>query len=247
MMYSVFGDNPAFIDQWEVSLKSILFNAPLDSDLHVHVFCNGSGYAAVRAKILDVAQLPGTMWRNHIHITVTNVESQIENLLAFLNSVLIGPANNTTEWMDGRLGIGAFFRLFAYKFMMEYVVVHDNDESSVTSLTDDTKHQPRIDNDRTNGQSKDLRQVVYLDVDVAIISNLNHLILKSDELVKTYITEHDSLQPRTKLGPLWLWGQGNSGFLGVNALEFDSFWEAARQCESIKLDKWPKKNNQWLL
>jgi len=149
--------------------------------------------------------------------------------------------------MDRRLGIGAFFRLFAYKFMMEYIVVDDNDESSGTSLTDETKHQPHIANDRAIGQRKDLRQVVYLDVDVVIISNLNHLLLKNDELVKKYITEHVPLQPRTKLGPLWFWGQGNSGFLGLNALEFDSFWEAARQCESIKLDQWPKKNDQWLL
>lgn len=121
-----------------------------------------------------------------------------------------------TEWMEERLGIGTFLRLFAYKYVMEY-----------------------IPTENARGK-KDLRMAFYLDVDVVIIANLNHLMSTADDILI-------NIEKQSKPRPLWMWGEGNAGFLGINVPDFEVFWDAVTRCKTIRQDPWDKKNDQWLL
>lgn len=76
----------------------------------------------------------------------------------------------------------------------------------------------------------------YLDTDVVVIANLNHLLSTGDGLLASVEKE-----------PLWVWGQKCSGFMGINTLRFEEFWHAVGHCETVRQDPWPKKNDQWLL
>lgn len=217
MIQCVFGSEVNFLDEWEVSFKSVLHNAPLDSDLHIHIICNNNGARGVERRIRN-ANLPGSLWRNRVSVTVTNLKSKEENLRLFLRRMILNEKNVTgleSEWMDKRLGLGAFLRLFAYKYMLEYA---PNEFE----------------------QKRDLRMAFYLDTDVVIISNLNHLVSTGDEWLVDI--ERQGGRP-----PLWLWGQGSSGFMGINVLHFEGFWDAVARCDPVRQDPWPKKNDQWVL
>jgi hypothetical protein len=67
------GNKTGFIDQWEVNLKSILLNAPLDANLHIHIPSNAAAKEAVLQHI-QAAGLADSPWRNQVSITVYNVE-----------------------------------------------------------------------------------------------------------------------------------------------------------------------------
>ncbi|KAL7532993.1 hypothetical protein ACHAWF_004309 [Thalassiosira exigua] len=216
MIQCVFGNDAEFIDEWEISFKSVIFNAPLDGNLHVHIICDPDGAKSVEERIRK-ANLPGSRWRQRVSVTVTNLRSKENNVRQFLRRTILNEKNGTgheSAWMDGRLGLGSFLRLFAYKYMLEYV---------------------------PNNQLEQKEEMAfYLDTDVVIISNLNHLVSTSDDVLT-------SAEKEGKPPPLWVWGQGSSGFMGINVMQFDEFWDAVRQCDSVREDPYPKKNDQWLL
>ena len=118
------GSATGFIDEWEVNLKSVLMNAPLDAHMHIHTIADERAAAAVNKK-LEIAQLTSTTWRNKLSITVTNVESQIETWVQLLELVL-KPEKGT--WFDKRIGIGGYFRLLAHDVILNYTSTVDNDD-----------------------------------------------------------------------------------------------------------------------
>lgn len=147
------GNATAFIDEWEVNLKSILMNAPLDAHMHIHTIADGKAAAAVNKK-LEIAQLNSTRWRNKLSMTITNVESQIKDWMQLLEFVL--KPENATSWFNKRIGIGGYFRLLAHDVILNYTSPLDN---------------------------ADLRMAVYMDSDVVVLAGLNHLISELDEIV----------------------------------------------------------------
>ena len=40
ILYGLLGNKQPFMQQWEVSLKSVLLNLPLDQPTHIHLICN---------------------------------------------------------------------------------------------------------------------------------------------------------------------------------------------------------------
>jgi tRNA splicing ligase len=53
IMHCLSGNDPDFIDEWEIGFKSILVNAPLDSNLHVHLVADENAATAIDSRIID--------------------------------------------------------------------------------------------------------------------------------------------------------------------------------------------------
>ena len=71
VLFGMMGEAPSLYDAWEVSLKSVLVNAPTDVDMHVHVICSQDAHNVVQEKIKE-AELEGSRWRNQITISSYN-------------------------------------------------------------------------------------------------------------------------------------------------------------------------------
>merc|ERR1712151_54343 len=106
MVQCVFGNNTDFIDEWEVSFKSIIFNAPLESNLHLHIIGNLDGIATVEKRIEEAKLINSCCWRNKILVTLTNVEYKSDKLIEFLRDMITKEKKiRVRKWMDLRLGI----------------------------------------------------------------------------------------------------------------------------------------------
>jgi len=111
VLYGLMGTGSSLFDAWEVSVKSVLLNAPTTASLHLHVLCNRDAHIAVQRKIKE-AQLEGSKWQNPVKITVYNVEAYHQKWQEFLNTKLRHQA------LDKRITLGGFYRLLAYQILV---------------------------------------------------------------------------------------------------------------------------------
>lgn len=74
VLYRSTGTKESLYDAWDVSLKSVLVNAPVDASMEMHVTCSQEACAFVKKRVKD-AELEGSLWRNQITITLYNVEA----------------------------------------------------------------------------------------------------------------------------------------------------------------------------
>jgi len=125
LLYGLKGNSSEFFDEFEISLKSVLMNAPLDHPLHIHAMADPRAVMRLQQMLLDL-HLPGSKhWRQptefHIYTIAQPFEDDIwETLRASLNSTSL----------DQRVGMGAFYRLFAHKVLpptIDSVVYMDTD------------------------------------------------------------------------------------------------------------------------
>eukprot|EP00979_Chaetoceros_neogracilis_P011657 scaffold2930_cov329-Chaetoceros_neogracile.AAC.1 len=42
VIHCLSGNDPSFIEEWEIGMKSVLVNAPLDSNLHIHLIADNN-------------------------------------------------------------------------------------------------------------------------------------------------------------------------------------------------------------
>ena len=110
VLYGMMGDTPALHNAWEVSLKSLLTNAPTDADMHVHVICSQDAYTIVREKI-KAANLEGSRWRNQITVSTYNVEAFNPHWREFLREKF------RHDQIYERISLGGYYRLLAYKIL----------------------------------------------------------------------------------------------------------------------------------
>lgn len=132
IMFGMAGARDTFIDEWEVALKSILLNAPVDAALHLHIVANLVAVKAVESRILN-AGIIGTLWRNPITITVYNVEDKTKEWRQFILQKIRG------HRMDARVTLGGYYRLLAYKVIPPEtgpVLYMDTDAVITTNLND---------------------------------------------------------------------------------------------------------------
>ena len=127
-------ESASIIDEWEVNLKSILSNAPIENDLHIHVLTNNYATKAIEEKIKETNLIEGSRWRNRVSLTLHNVESKLEDWRNILNEKLRGSE------IDQRVSIGGYFRLFAHTVLKERgideVVYMDTDVVVLANLND---------------------------------------------------------------------------------------------------------------
>jgi hypothetical protein len=145
------GNDPYFIDEWEIGLKSILVNAPLDSNLHVHLIADNNAAAAINERINN-SGIENSAWRNKISVILHNVDEMLPSWRLFLTHALTNETSR--KWMDNRVGIGGYLRLLAHR-----VVVPHECGSGCADF-----------------EKRDLERALYADTDVVIIGNLNHLM-----------------------------------------------------------------------
>ncbi|OEU22485.1 hypothetical protein FRACYDRAFT_232642 [Fragilariopsis cylindrus CCMP1102] len=110
VLFGMMGEAPSLYDAWEVSLKSVLVNAPTDVDMHVHVICSQDAHNVVQEKIKE-AELEGSQWRNQITITSYNVEAYNRNWREFLREKM------RHDQLYERISLGGYYRLLAYKIL----------------------------------------------------------------------------------------------------------------------------------
>ena len=131
VLFGMQGNNEAFIDDWEVALKSILLNAPIDASLHVHILANYVARVAVSEKIHN-ARLLGTRWRNPVTITVYDVEQYENEWMAFIRQKI-----RKGNKIDRRVKLGGYYRLLAFKIIppsVGPVIYMDTDVVFLTNL-----------------------------------------------------------------------------------------------------------------
>jgi hypothetical protein len=133
VLFGMQGKSQVFIDEWEVSLKSILLNAPIDASLHIHIVANNAARVAVSEKIQKVG-LEGTRWRNPVTITVYDVEKYQKEWTAFIQQKI-----RKGNEIDERVTLGGYYRLLAFKVIppsIGPVIYMDTDVVILTNLND---------------------------------------------------------------------------------------------------------------
>ena len=136
VMHGLQGNDKGFIDEWEVSLKTVLLHAPVDADLHAHILTNDAAHTAVLNRI-TAAGLNGTIWRNQITISIYKVERHHANWTSFLASKLRG------KDLDKRVTLGGYYRLLASKVLdpeIGPVLYMDTDTLILANLNDFHKY-----------------------------------------------------------------------------------------------------------
>jgi hypothetical protein len=113
MLQGLQGNKTGFIDQWEVNLKSVLLNAPLDANLHIHILSNAAAKEAVLERI-QAAGLEGSPWRNQVSITVYNVEKYEAEWTKLILK------KNRGNAIDQRVTLGGYYRLLAYQVIPKH-------------------------------------------------------------------------------------------------------------------------------
>jgi lipopolysaccharide biosynthesis glycosyltransferase len=127
------GTNMALYDAWEMALKSVLVNAPTDTDLKVHMLCNEDAHHMVKDKI-DTAGLAGSRWRNQITIISYSIEPFNDTWRRFLLEKL------GTKTLYKRVSLGGYYRLFAHNVLGELdigpALYMDSDVVILSNLND---------------------------------------------------------------------------------------------------------------
>ncbi|KAL3779953.1 hypothetical protein HJC23_008207, partial [Cyclotella cryptica] len=135
--FGLSGNNPGFFDEFEVALKSVLLNAPLDRNLSVHILADNDALTALN-DLYNKTDLAKWVSRNQIQIQSYNVSSRLKDM----ESVIMHTwephfPEVKTLWQVSFHTMGTYFRLFAHWFLpatAEYVLYMDTDVTILANL-----------------------------------------------------------------------------------------------------------------
>ena len=133
LLYGLAGNLTGFLDEFEVSLKSVLLNSPLDYNLTIHLIVDEVAHAAASHRILHQAQLEGSVWRNAITIQFYPVQTATVQQWIQKKIATILPGKK----LDSRITIGGYFRMFADELLppgLGKVIYLDNDVVIMANL-----------------------------------------------------------------------------------------------------------------
>jgi lipopolysaccharide biosynthesis glycosyltransferase len=129
VLYGVQGTRDGhLIDEIEVSLKSVLMNAPLDASLHVHILTDNEAHSSLKQRLSCIQE---SSWRNKVVVSIYNVENYHEEWTNKLSIALRGHA------LDRRVNLGGYYRLLAYQILppsVKNVVYMDVDSVVLNNL-----------------------------------------------------------------------------------------------------------------
>ncbi|KAL7479818.1 hypothetical protein ACHAW6_005543 [Cyclotella cf. meneghiniana] len=135
--FGLSGNEPGFLSEFEVALKSVLLNAPLQRDLFVHVLADNTAFAALD-NIYNKTQLAKWVTRNQIEIHSYNVTSRLEDMERVIMDTWTPSFPEIRNlWEVARHTVGTYFRLFAHWFlpsMAEHVLYMDTDVMILANL-----------------------------------------------------------------------------------------------------------------
>jgi hypothetical protein len=107
VVYGLSGDDPGFMGEFEISLKSVLLNSPIHSNLTVHIMADEKAAFALPF-IFNRSQISTWHTRNHVAVQVHNVQSKIPSW----ESRIVLMTKIPMHVMGAVHTVGAFFRLF---------------------------------------------------------------------------------------------------------------------------------------
>ena len=132
VLYGLSGNHSDFLGEFLVSFKSILLNAPLASDMTVHIMADQDAYNALDST-LDTTGIHSWRTRNQITIQTYNVESYTKCWEAFIESKLKRSARDAARVHT----MGTFYRLFAHDVLhVDHVVYMDTDVAIMANPQD---------------------------------------------------------------------------------------------------------------
>lgn len=142
IMYGLCGNHTGFLSEFEVSLKSVLLNAPHHRDTHIHILADREAYEAL-SSVLNETQVDGIPWWRNITITYYNVEPHIEDWKRQLRA-------NTRDVLGAkykhRHTFGAYFRLFSHQVLpsvVDYALYLDTDGIALANLAQVWQYAPK--------------------------------------------------------------------------------------------------------
>ena len=239
LIYCLSGNKTLFIDEWETSFKSVLVNNPIDSNLQIHLIVDKKAADAIDERI-RLSDLTGvtSRWRNQVSVILHNIEELIPSWKQFFSDKLTNESNR--NWLDrGKTGFGTYFRLLAHRIIVPYVCYNGSTNhirgNGTTSFRSYDMNTYCTDSDKQN-----LQEALYMDTDVVIMANLNHLMQTAGDVIEK--AKRDG-----KGRPLWIWNY-NAGFIVMDLLKFENIWKLAATIPSnIRDDESKEKHDQWFL
>ena len=131
VLYGLDGNETGFLEELQVSLKSVLLNAPLDDPLEIHLLASETSYKQLD-QIFQTTLLSSFQTRNQITIHAYNVQPLMKSWEKFMIQFFSTHWNSTYNLAEQTRAhtIGAFFRRFAHTVLPESVgkiLYMDND------------------------------------------------------------------------------------------------------------------------
>jgi hypothetical protein len=139
VLFAMSGNHPGFLSEFEVALKSVLMNAPLQSRLGIHVMADQQAYDALE-EIFDRTEV--RTWRARVPITIHtyNVEPKLKEWQARIHKGMHQYGIGTTT---GGHTIGTFFRLFANDIVpddVKHALYMDTDAILMANIEEVWRH-----------------------------------------------------------------------------------------------------------
>ena len=156
--FALSGNETGFLREFEVALKSVLLNAPLERDLTIHILADQRAYIAlannsntgglILPPVFEKIELHKWTSRNQVNLHLYDMSPEIPSLLDKTRETFRKGFNSTSVEMEiEHHTAGTYFRLWA---------------------------------DKAISSELNAKHLVYLDTDVVIMSNLGILMHEVD-------------------------------------------------------------------
>jgi len=114
ILFGLSGNNENFLLEFEVALKSILLNAPLDHDLNIYIMADDKAYKAMD-QVFNRTGILAWKTRRQVTVEAFNVQSHLTNWKQKVAQFFKG--KGYSGYSDSGHTIGTWFRLFAHEIL----------------------------------------------------------------------------------------------------------------------------------
>ena len=126
VLYGLSGNTSEFLQEFQVSLKSVLLNSPMNYALTIHILADQNAFQALPI-VLERTAIGTWQTRNPLQLRVYNIQSRIPHWEHFLETKTRYKAGYYTKHHT----IGTFFRLFVHDVVdpaeVRHVIYLDTD------------------------------------------------------------------------------------------------------------------------
>ena len=220
VLYGLSGNQSGFLKEFEISLKSVLLNAPIDHDLTIHVIADELASQELPNIFVNTTQIDTWHTRNKITIQVytilptklkvweRTINEKYDTQTARDSSSDDNDNNAHHAW--GKHTIGCYFRLFIHDVLQESLLLSSSSRNSNKKNKNDGNEVAVVDRNLTiQDGANDINHIIYLDVDVIMMSNLDDI---------WYHRNPDTV---------FQWGEKqSSGFIILNTHKLQHLWDS---------------------
>eukprot|EP00574_Skeletonema_japonicum_P002978 CAMPEP_0201721722 /NCGR_PEP_ID=MMETSP0593-20130828/6330_1 /ASSEMBLY_ACC=CAM_ASM_000672 /TAXON_ID=267983 /ORGANISM="Skeletonema japonicum, Strain CCMP2506" /LENGTH=341 /DNA_ID=CAMNT_0048212585 /DNA_START=39 /DNA_END=1064 /DNA_ORIENTATION=- len=121
--FGLSGNHPGFLAEFEVALKSVLLNAPLERNISIHILADQEAFASLKG-IFNRTELSTWLTRNPTEIHAHDVTPDVPQMKREIYDVFKAHTPNLgSDWIHGHT-MGAYFRLFLERFVSKTSAKH---------------------------------------------------------------------------------------------------------------------------